>query len=282
MNFFDAVCHALTTTATGGYSTKQNSIAYWDSAYIEYVIIIFMLISGINFSLVYHAALGDYKKLLQDEETKWFLFVVLLATAAIAAGLFISGQIYGNAEKTIRTALFQVSTCITTTGFATADFAKWGPFFNVVIFCIMFFGACAGSTSGGAKTIRMVVVLKNTANEFYRHLHPNAVVPVRINRRVISYDLVSKILAFLFVYVLIMAISALILSSLGLTFEESFGCTLSCLSNVGPGFGRMSSDFSFEIIPTFGKWVLSFDMLIGRLELFTVLILFSPYFWKKS
>mgnify|MGYP000474876011 FL=1 len=128
----------------------------------------------------------------------------------------------------------------------------------------------------------MVVVLKNTANEFYRHLHPNAVVPVRINRRVISYDLVSKILAFLFVYVLIMAISALILSSLGLTFEESFGCTLSCLSNVGPGFGRMSSDFSFEIIPTFGKWVLSFDMLIGRLELFTVLILFSPYFWKKS
>ena len=140
----------------------------------------------------------------------------------------------------------------------------------------MFFGACAGSTSGGAKTIRMVVVLKNTANEFYRHLHPNAVVPVRINRRVISYDLVSKILAFLFVYVLIMAISALIL------FEESFGCTLSCLSNVGPGFGRMSSDFSFEIIPTFGKWVLSFDMLIGRLELFTVLILFSPYFWKKS
>ena len=282
MNFFDAVCHALTTTATGGYSTKQNSIAYWDSAYIEYVIIIFMLISGINFSLVYHAALGDYKKLLQDEETKWFLFVVLLATAAIAAGLFISGQIYGNAEKTIRTALFQVSTCITTTGFATADFAKWGPFFNVVIFCVMFFGACAGSTSGGAKTIRMVVVLKNTANEFYRHLHPNAVVPVRINRRVISYDLVSKILAFLFVYVLVVAISALVLSSLGLSFEESFGCTLSCLSNVGPGFGRMSSDFSFEIIPTLGKWVLSFDMLIGRLELFTVLILFSPYFWKKS
>lgn len=282
MNFFDAVCHAMTTTATGGYSTKQNSIAYWDSAYIEYVIIIFMLISGINFSLVYHTALGDYKKLLQDEEARWFLLVVLLATAAIAGGLFVSGQIYGGIEPTIRTALFQVSSCITTTGFATADFTKWGSFFSVVIFCIMFFGACAGSTSGGAKTIRMVVVLKNTANEFFRHLHPNAIVPVRINRRVISYDLVSKILAFLFVYVLVLAISALILSALGLTFEEAFGCTLSCISNVGPGFGRMSSDFSFEMIPTLGKWVLSFDMLVGRLELFTVLILFTPYFWKKS
>lgn len=282
MNFFDAVCHAMTTTATGGYSTKQNSIAYWDSAYIEYVIIIFMLISGINFSLVYHTALGDYKKLLQDEEARWFLLVVLLATATIAGGLFVSGQMYGGIEPTVRTALFQVSSCITTTGFATADFTSWGSFFSVVIFCIMFFGACAGSTSGGAKTIRMVVVLKNTANEFYRHLHPNAIVPVRINRRVISYDLVSKILAFLFVYVLVMAISALILSALGLTFEEAFGCTLSCISNVGPGFGRMSSDFSFEMIPALGKWVLSFDMLVGRLELFTVLILFTPYFWKKS
>jgi len=143
----------------------------------------------------------------------------------------------------------------------------------------MFCGACAGSTSGGAKTIRLVVLIKNTVNELYRHIHPNAVVPVRVNNKVISYELVSKILAFIFVYLLVFVISSVLLSAMGLTFEEAFGCTLSCLSNIGPGFGRMGSDFA--LIPDAGIWLLSFVMLVGRLELFTILIIFTPYFWKK-
>ncbi len=280
MDLFDAICHAMSTTATGGYSTKQASIAYWNSAYIDYVIIFFMYISGINFSIVYFAvAKGDYKSLFKDEEVRWYTYVLILATIAIAAGLFMSGQIQGSAEGTIRSSLFQVVTNITTTGFTTANFNDWGPFYAVILFLVMFFGACAGSTSGGAKTIRLVVLIKNTVNELYRHIHPNAVVPVRVNNKVISYELVSKILAFIFVYLLVFVISSVLLSAMGLTFEEAFGCTLSCLSNIGPGFGRMGSDFA--LIPDAGIWLLSFVMLVGRLELFTILIIFTPYFWKK-
>lgn len=279
MNLFDSLCHAMSTTATGGYSTKQASIAYWHSAYTEYVIIFFMFISGINFSLVYFAAHGKIKDLFKDEEVRWYTFVLILATMAVTGGLILSGHTINNFENTFRSSLFQITSAMTTTGFTTADFTVWGSFCNLVLFLVMFFGACAGSTSGGAKMIRMVVVMKNTANEFYRNIHPNAIVPVRINNQVISYELVSKVLAFLFVFSLILVSGSLVLTATDLTFEEAFGCTLSCLSNVGPGFGRMGSNFS--AISDLGKWVLSFIMLVGRLELFTVLILFTPYFWKK-
>ncbi len=280
MGAFDAVCHALTTASTGGFSTKNDSIAYWNSAYTEYVVIIFMLISGINYALVYRGIRGEVKKTFGNEEVKWYLTIVALFTILIVIGLFFNG-VYEKSglEATIRTSLFQVSSIITSTGFISADYVSWGPFFCILICLLMFCGGCAGSTSGGAKVIRIVVLLKNTIHEFYRQVHPNAIVPVRVNQQSISHEIVTKILAFLFIYALVVIVSALALATMGLTIEEAFGCAISCIGNSGPGLGRTL--YSFAIIPDPGKWVLSFTMLIGRLEIFTVLILFTSYFWKK-
>ncbi|MCH5328228.1 MAG: TrkH family potassium uptake protein [Coprobacter sp.] len=280
MDVFDSICHALSTTATGGYSTKQQSIAYWNSAYIDYVIIFFMYLSGINFPLVFLVlSKGQVKSLYRDEEVRWYTIISLLATLAIATGLFMTNQIQGSPEGTVRASLFQVMACITSTGFSTANFNSWGAFYIVILFLVMFFGACAGSTSGGAKTIRFVVLMKNTVNELYRHIHPNAVVPVRINRKIIPYEIVSKTLAFIFVYLMIFIVSSVLLAGMGLPFEEAFGYSLSCLSNLGLEFGQMTAGFAG--IPDAGLWLLAFVMLVGRLELFTILILFTPYFWKK-
>ena len=280
MDGFDAVCHAMTTAATGGFSTKANGLMYWHSAYMEYVIIVFMLLSSINYSLVYWATQGKFKKMFDNEEVRWFLFIVTIATGLVAIGLFIigTGETWG-IERTLRTALFQVSAIISSTGFLTANYAEWGAFFCVIICLLMFCGGCAGSTSGGAKVIRIVVLMKNTVNEFYRQIHPNAIIPVRVNQQVISYEIVSKILAFLFIYAFLAIVSSLALSAMGLSIEESFGCSISCISNIGPALGGMV--FSFGSIPAVGKWLLTFDMLVGRLEIFTVLILFTSYFWKK-
>lgn len=280
MTIFDAVCHALTTASTGGFSTKNASIAYWNSAYVEYIVIIFMLISGINYALVYRGVRGEIKKTFGNEEVKWYLFIVVLFTILIATGLFIDGKYEKlGIEETIRVSLFQVSSILTSTGFVSADYVAWGPFFCILICLLMFCGGCAGSTSGGAKVIRIVVLLKNTIYEFYRQVHPNAIVPVRVNQQAISHEIVTKILAFLFIYALVVIVSALALATMGLTIEEAFGCAVSCIGNSGPGLGRTL--YSFSIIPDTGKWLLSFTMLIGRLEIFTVLILFTSYFWKK-
>lgn len=280
MSIFDAVCHGLTTAATGGFSTKNASIAYWNSAYIEYVVIVFMLISGINYALVYRAVRGEFRKTFGNEEVKWYLIIVVVFTILIAAGLFLNGEYKDlGIEETIRISLFQVSSIITSTGFISADYVAWGPFFCILICLLMFCGGCAGSTSGGAKVIRIVVLLKNTIYEFYRQVHPNAIVPVRVNQQAISHEIVTKILAFLFIYGIVVIVSALALATMGLTIEEAFGCAISCIGNSGPGLGRTL--YSFSIIPDAGKWLLSFTMLIGRLEIFTVLILFTSYFWKK-
>lgn len=280
MGGFDAVCHAMTTAATGGFSTKNASLAYWDSAYIEYVVIVFMLLSGINYALVYHLTRGRVRKLFENEEVKWYLIIVAITTALTIVGLFIIGaeKVWG-IEKTIRTALFQVSSLITSTGFITADYNNWGAFFCILVCLLMFCGGCAGSTSGGAKVIRIVVLLKNTVNEFYRQVHPNAIVTMRVNQQVISHEIVSKILAFLFTYALLAIVSSLALAAMGISIDNAFGCVISCISNIGPGLGEMI--YTCASVPTIGKWVLAFDMLVGRLEIFTVLILFTSYFWKK-
>ncbi len=280
MNSFDAICHGMTTAATGGFSTKNISLAYWDSAYIEYIVIFFMILSGINYALVYHFTRGRVKRLIGNEEVKWFLIIITITTLLTVVGLFIIGteQIWG-IEKTIRTALFQVTSIITSTGFITANYNDWGAFFCILICLLMFCGGCAGSTSGGAKVIRIVVLLKNTLNEFYRQVHPNAIVPMRVNQQVISHEIVSKILAFLFTYALLTLVSALALSAMGLSIDNAFGCAISCISNIGPALGDMI--YTCDSIPAAGKWLLAFDMLVGRLEIFTVLILFTAYFWKK-
>lgn len=278
MNFFDSVCHALATTSTGGFSTKQDSIAYWNSSYIEYVVTIFMLIGGVNFSLIYFLFNGKPKKILEDEEVRWYLGIYLFFTIVIFGGLFASGKI-DTGEGAFRTSMFQVVSAITTTGFSTANFMDWGPFYAFLIYALMLICACAGSTSGGIKVIRIVVLFKNAVNEFKRQVHPNAILPVRVNQHVLPMEVVTKILAFIFLYLLILFISFLVLSFTGVGFEDSITASVSCMGNVGLGSIGNANDFAN--LTDFAKWFLSFLMLTGRLELFTVLSLFMPAFWKK-
>lgn len=278
MNLFDSVCHALTTTSTGGFSTKQNSIAYWNSPYIDYVITIFMVIGGINFSLIYFAFKGKPQKLLKDEEVRWYIGILVVFSIIICAGLFFSGKIY-NGENALRTSIFQVVSAITTTGFSTANFTTWGPFYAFLIYALMLMCACAGSTSGGIKVVRIVVLTKNAVNEFKRQVHPNAILPVRVNNRVLPVDVVTKVLAFIFLYLSILFVSFLVLSLTGVGFEDSITASVSCMGNVG--LGSIGNVNDFAGISDTGKWFLSFLMLTGRLELFTVLSLFMPAFWKK-
>ena len=282
MDLFDAICHAFTTLATGGYSTKQSSIAYWNSSYIEYIICFFMFVAGTNFTLVSYLIVGKGDKFTHDEEFRWYIGIIAAFTVFFIITLWITGIVKGP-ESLFRTSLFQVITILTTTGFAgtNADYVSWGPIFWIATLIIMAMGACAGSTSGGIKIIRMMVLLKNTQNELYLQVHPRAIVPVRINKHVIAYELVSKVLAFMFVYVLLVIISIFVLTSLGVTFDTAIGTSVTCISNVGPGLGTTGPAGNFSGIPSLGKWYLSFLMLVGRLELFTVLVIFTPGFWKN-
>ncbi|EGK00319.1 MULTISPECIES: TrkH family potassium uptake protein [Dysgonomonas] len=280
MNIFDSVCHAFTTISTAGFSTKQDSIAYWNSAYIEYVITIFMFIGGINFPLIYFFMKGDPKKLLRNEEFKWYVLIILIFVSIIAVGLYSSGKIEG-VERTFRTSLFQVVSILTTTCFSTENFMNWGAFYQFVVVIFMLFGACAGSTAGGIKIVRIIILFKNSINEFKRQVHPNAILPIRLNDRVISIDIVTKVLAFIFLYLGILIISCLLLSLSGMEFENSLGAAISCIGNVGGGLAEIGHNGHFSDVPTASKWYLCFLMLTGRLELFTVLSLFMPAFWRR-
>ena len=280
MDMFDSVCHAMTTMSTGGYSTKQASIAYWNSPYLEYVLSLFMFIGGVNFSLIFFLLKGVPKKLIRDEEFRWYAVICLIFIVVISLGLYFSGQI-SDIEQSFRTSLFQVVSIITTTGFSTDNYMYWGAFYVFLLCLLMLFCACAGSTSGGIKIVRIIVLCKNAINEFKRQVHPNAVLPVRLNGQVVPIDIVTKILAFLFLYIAILVVSFLVLSFQGMPFEESIGAAITCMGNVGPGLGENGHAGHFANIPEVSKWYLSFIMLTGRLELFTVLSLFMPAFWKK-
>ncbi|WP_029906616.1 TrkH family potassium uptake protein [Prevotella sp. 10(H)] len=280
MNLFDSVCHAFTTISTAGFSTKQASIAHWNSAYVEYVITIFMFIGGINFPLIYFFMKGNPMKLLKNEEFKWYVLIILLFVAIISFGLYSSGKIEG-VEKSLRTSLFQVVSMITTTCFSTENFINWGSFYQFIMVIFMLTGACAGSTAGGIKIVRIIILFKNSINEFKRQVHPNAILPIRLNDRVISIDIVTKVLAFIFLYLGILIFSCLLLSLSGMEFENSLGAAISCIGNVGGGLAEIGTDGHFYDVPTASKWYLSFLMLTGRLELFTVLSLFMPTFWRR-
>lgn len=280
MDFFDSICHALATLSTGGYSTKQASIAYWDSSYVDCIVIIFMLIGSINFSLFYFCLKGNFKRLIKDEELHWYLSIIGFATVLVSIVLLVTGQMH-HVGETFRNALFQVVSVISTTGFATADYVAWGPFFWVTFTLLMLVCGCGGSTSGGMKTVRIMVLAKNTINEFNKQIHPRAVLPVRINGAAISVDVVHRILAFAFLYMLLILVSLLFFTLTGMGFEESWGATLSGISNAGPGLGTLGPNGSFAEMPVIAKWYYSFLMITGRLEIFTVLILFTPGFWKR-
>ncbi|NJN24678.1 MAG: TrkH family potassium uptake protein [Cyclobacteriaceae bacterium] len=279
MSLFDAVNHSLTTMATGGFSTRQASIAYFTSPFIQYVIIVFMFLAGTNFTLTYFALHGQWKKVFNNEEFKYYFGFTL------AFGLLIAAVVYMVSDHTVevafRNALFQIVSIVTTTGFVTADYTSWAPLLTVVFFMFMFIGASAGSTAGGVKVVRHVILLKNSILELRRQIHPNAVLPVRLNSMAISSDITFNIMAFMIIYFMVFAMGATLLSALGYDFNTSIGAVATCLGNIGPGIGKVGPMDNFASISAAGKWILSFLMLLGRLELFTVLILFTPYFWTK-
>ena len=280
LSLFDSVCHAMSTTATGGFSTKQDSIAAFHSPYVEYVITIFMFLSGINFSLLYLLFLkGSIKRLLGDSEVRWYVKTVLTFTIIITIGLLISSPM--GLEEAFRKSSFLVVSLQTTCGYVTDDYMQWAPPLWMLTTIITYCGACAGSTSGGTKCIRAVIVARIAKNEFMHILHPNAVLPVKVNGHSVSSTTKSTVLAFFVVFVLLVFLGWFVMMIIGLDFDDAYSVVISSLANVGPGIGMCGPSFSWNALPDAAKWLSIVYMLIGRLELFTVLLLFSPTFWKK-
>ncbi len=279
MTFFDAINHALTTMATGGFSTKNTSIAYFDSAYIQYVITFFMFLAGTNFTMTYFALHLKFRNIYENEEFRYYTGVTAFFSMLIF--LMVYNLMPNDMELSFREALFQVVSIITTTGYITADYTVWSPFVVMVLFVLMFVGASAGSTAGGVKIIRHIILIKNSVLELKRQLHPSAVIPVRFNKKAVPRDITFNILAFIMIYISIFAFGSMMMAMLGLDFETAVGSVATSLGNIGPGIGTVGPMHNFAHIPSAGKWVLSFLMLLGRLELFTVLMLLTPYFWRK-
>lgn len=280
MSFFDAICHSFTTTATGGFSTKQNSISYWNSPFIEYVVTIFMMLSSVNFSLYYLALKGHSKHLLKDDELHWFLKSVGILTLIITAALYISD--YYGLEESFRKAFFQVVTIHTSCGFATDDYCLWPPFTWVLLIFAMFSGGCTGSTAGGVKNLRLLIMARNVKNQFKQMIHPRAVLPVRVNHTIVSVHISATVYTFFVTYLVCTLVGWVLLMCLGVGLSESLSTAISAIGNVGPGLGAFGPVFSWAAMPDAAKWILSALMFIGRLEIFGILLLFYPGFWKSN
>lgn len=279
MTFFDAVNHSFTTMATGGYSTKQASIAYWSSPFIEYVIIIFTIIAGMNFTISFLFLTGKFQKAVRDEEARYYLMFIAAFTLIIFVGLQVTTDL--GIEQSFRDALFQVVTIISTTGYATVDYMHWVPFLTFVLFVVFFFGGSAGSTGGGLKIMRVVLLLKNSYYELRRLIHPNAIIPVRFNNKPVSDQIITNVLAFFMFYMAIFIVSTVLLTIFVPDISSAMGAVATSMGNIGPGLGIFGPAENFSTLHPVGKWFLSFLMLLGRLELFTVLVLLSPAFWRK-
>lgn len=277
MDYFDAVCHTFATVASGGFSTKASSFIEY-SPLIQYITIFFMILAGTNFSLHYFLLQGQFKRVFRDSEYHVYLFIIFVATAIITLGLYYVGE---SEEVAFRNALFQVTSVITTTGFVSSDYMLWPTYLWIIIFLLFFTGGMAGSTSGGIKNIRLYLLVQNSYLSLKRLIHPNAIIPVRLGNKVVGEDVIFKTMAFFFIYVLCFALGMFFMSVLGVDFETSAGTVASALGNVGPGLGTVGAINPYTNIPDVGKWILSFCMLLGRLEFFTILVLLTPSFWKK-
>jgi trk system potassium uptake protein TrkH len=290
MSFFDAINHSMSNIASGGFSTKDTSLAYWNNMpMIQYIVIFFMFIAGTNFVLLYYVFKGKLNKINIDEEFNLYLKFVLFFSVIVALIVFFNSNflvsddisLFSRVEGVIRHSLFQVVSIVTTTGFVTADYTSWTPFLLLIFFGLMFIGGSAGSTSGGFKIVRHLLLIKNGFLEFKRILHPNAIVPVRYNNKSVPNEIVYNILGFFIIYMLTFIIGALGFSMFGLDFQSALGVSASSLGNVGPSIGDFGPMGTFNQMSSFAKWWSSFLMIVGRLELFTVLIIFTAYFWKK-
>lgn len=279
MNLFDAISHSFTTMATGGYSTKNLSVGHYNSLYIDAIITIFMFIAGVNFVLHYRALRGDFKSYFKNNEFVFYLSVIVISILFSVLLLMKSGN-YNSFLDAIRYGSFQTVSIITTTGFSTADYELWPYAIQFLLFILMFIGGCAGSTGGGIKNMRMLILLKNGNTELRKLIHPKAIVPVRFNGKTIQQDIINNILAFFVLFIATFVVTTIILTTLGMDIISSMGAVIASLSNIGPGLGSIGPTDNYSHIPILGKWILSFCMIIGRLELFTALVIFTKVYWK--
>ena len=293
MSIFDALNHAMSTMASGGFSTKNISLAHWNHLpWVHYIIMVFMFLAGSNFVLSYFAFTGKIKKVFQDDEFLTFakfifffsmiVFAILISQVDLTNGSFDHPQVWGKTESSLRHSFFQVLAIVTTTGFVTADYTAWSPFMTIFFFGLMFLGGSAGSTSGGIKVVRHLLMIKSGFLEFKRALHPNAIIQSRYNGKVVSKEIIGNILGFFILYMISFIIGSLVFGFMGLDFENAVGVAASSLGNVGPAIGDFGPASNYSQLPALGKYWSSILMLMGRLELFTVLILFTPFFWMKN
>ena len=282
MDFFDASNHALTTMATGGFSTKNSSLAFYDSAFIHYTAIAFMFLSGTNFTIIYFGLGGKLQKVWRSDEFRVYLTTVAVISIALFIPIFVLDNGANEMEKVFRNTLFQVVSLITTTGFVIADYTSYHVGLTLVFFMLLFLGGSAGSTSGGIKIVRHLVFFKNSWLEFKRIVHPRAVVPLKINGERVTGKIITHIMNFLLIYLMTFVLGSVFMALMGYDILTSFGAVATCLGNVGPAIGSVGPMNNFAFFSPLAKIFLCFIMLLGRLELFTVLVLFTPYFWRAN
>lgn len=279
MSWFDAACHTFATMATGGFSTRSESVGAYHSPYIETVIIVFMFLAGANFALHYRALRGDLRGYLRDPEFRFYLAAWL--TACLAVSFNVWGSVYASFGGALRAGFFQVTSIMTTTGFCTADFDRWPGASRVLLVLLMFIGGCAGSTGGGIKNVRVFVVLKKTVREVRLFMQPQAVLRVKLGRTPIDPAAVSNIAAFFIVFVLIFAVASWLMTFFTPDLDTAVSSAIATLGNIGPGLGAVGATQNYAAIPAPGKFILTACMLLGRLELYTVLIVLLPSFWRR-
>ena len=279
LDWFDAICQSFATLATGGFSTKNASIAGFNSAYVDWVVTVFMILAGINFSLHFWLFRRKWTVWWRDEECRFYLFMTLAATLIIAVVMYF--QANESVHDSLRLAAFQTATILTTTGFATTDYTLWPPMAVSVLLILMFVGGSAGSTGGGPKIMRIMVILKRSFVDLKKVSHPRLVAPVKLNGRAVSRDIVGAIWAFMGLYLAIWLGVSLALAVMGLDVVHAFTASIACLGNIGPGMGQVGPAGNYAALPDTAKWLLSVTMIVGRLELYTILALFIPEFWRK-
>ena len=279
MTFYDALCHTFTTMPTGGFSTKNSSIAHYNSAYFDWVIFVFMLLAGINFSLYYQMLRGKPLAFWRDSECRFFLGAVVLLIFVVSFNIF--GTVYQTIAEALRYGAFQVASIVSTTGFATADYEKWPAMSQLILLLCMFMGASAGSTGGGMKCLRIMLSFKYCYKELFTLVHPRAVSHIKIGGKSVPEEVMRSVLGFLVLYMGLFALNSVLLASMGVDFMTAFSAVASAIGNIGPGFGMVGPVENYAQIPIMGKWLLIWCMLLGRLEIFTVIILLVPEFWRK-